>query len=78
MPDPAQARVRSAIRELAANPRPVGAIKMKGFGRRNVYRIRVGQYRVAYEIHDRKLLVIVAAAGSRGHIYSLLNRRLGK
>ncbi len=71
---PDQAKVREAIRSLADQPRPSGASKLAGYA--DVYRIRVGQYRVAYKIHDRELIVLVVAAAERGSIYRLLKRRL--
>jgi mRNA interferase RelE/StbE len=46
--------VLSAINDLAENPRPQGYRKLKG---RKGYRIRVGDYRVIYEIFDNILLI---------------------
>ncbi len=40
---------------------------MRGF--ENQYRIRVGDYRVIYEIHDRVLLVLVVEVGNRRDVY---------
>ena len=40
-------RVRDAIRNLASNPRPIGSLKLTG---RAGWRIRIGVYRVVYEI----------------------------
>lgn len=73
LPEPTRGRVIQAISELSENPRPAGVRKMDGY--KNLYRIRVGQYRIAYEIHDKVLLVLVAAAGNRDKIYKLLKRR---
>ena len=69
----ARTHIFSAIVALAENPRPVGFKKMEGY--RNLYRIRVGQYRIVYEIDDKASLVIVAAVAARGKIYHLLKRR---
>ena len=55
-----------AIIKLANNPRPNGCKKLKG---RPGYRIRVGNYRVIYEIIDRQLLITVVALGHRKDIY---------
>jgi mRNA interferase RelE/StbE len=74
LPEPTKSRVIASIGTLVDNPRPSGARKMEGF--KNMYRIRIGQYRVAYEIHDKVLLVLVAAAGNRDKIYRLLKRRM--
>ncbi|MCC8108166.1 MAG: type II toxin-antitoxin system RelE/ParE family toxin [Planctomycetes bacterium] len=73
LPEPAQTRVIAAIDALAENPRPNGIRKM--VGSKNLFRIRVGQYRVVYEIHDSILTVLIAAAGNRATIYRLLKRR---
>mgnify|MGYP001120133779 CR=1 FL=1 len=50
-------RLRVAIRELADEPRPHGVRKIKGTER--AYRIRVGSYRVVYEIYDDENLVLL-------------------
>lgn len=72
----ARSRVISTIRALAGNPRPQGAIKMEGF--KNAYRVRVGSYRIGYQIHDSRILVIVTTIGDRKEIYPLMKRRLRK
>ena len=72
---PDQAKVRDAIRSLATQPRPAGMSKLAGYA--DVYRIRIGNYRVVYKIRDRELIVLVVAAAERGGIYRLLRRRLG-
>jgi mRNA interferase RelE/StbE len=46
----------NSIDRLAQDPRPNGCKKLKG---RNAYRIRLGNYRIIYEIQDRILLVEV-------------------
>jgi mRNA interferase RelE/StbE len=55
------------IFELAENPRPFGCIKMSGFD--NLYRIRVGVYRVIYTIEDNILTVEVVKVDHRSGIY---------
>jgi mRNA interferase RelE/StbE len=40
--------------------------KLKG---RSAWRIRIGDYRVIYEIHDREWQVIVITVGHRGEVY---------
>jgi mRNA interferase RelE/StbE len=60
------APVLSAINDLAENPRPQGYRKLKG---RKGYRIRVGDYRVIYEIFDHVLLIEVVDLGHRKDIY---------
>jgi mRNA interferase RelE/StbE len=52
--------------ELESNPRPPDVKKLKG---RNAWRIRVGDYRVIYEIHDRELHILVITVGHRREVY---------
>ncbi|QQS19161.1 type II toxin-antitoxin system RelE/ParE family toxin [Candidatus Saccharibacteria bacterium] len=60
-------RVMSAIEGLAYKPRPSGVKKMHGF--QSVYRIRVGDYRVIYEIKDGFFVVLILEIGHRKHVY---------
>ena len=66
IPQQEQYKIREAINNLAANPRPSGCKKLKG---RPAWRIRVGVYRVIYEISDRKLIITVINIGHRKDIY---------
>lgn len=61
-----QPRIIDAIRALAFDPRPAGCKKLSG---RPAFRIRIGSYRVIYEIHDGRLLVIVITIGNRKDVY---------
>ena len=63
----AQRRVQAAIELLAADPRPKGAKKL--VGGHGEWRVRTGDYRIVYEIHDNVLLVLVIAVGHRREIY---------
>ena len=58
--------IKASIADLADNPRPYGYKKLKG---EDAYRIRVGDYRVIYEIDDGKIIVIVVSVGHRKDIY---------
>ncbi|MBD2298088.1 type II toxin-antitoxin system RelE/ParE family toxin [Nostoc sp. FACHB-87] len=62
-----QERIQIKIDELVIEPRPNGVKKLKG--EENLYRIRVGDYRVIYEIFDDVLLVSVVEVGHRSNIY---------
>ncbi len=62
-----QGRLREAIWALPENPRPHGCKKLKGAA--GYYRIRVGDYRVAYEIQDEVLVVLVLKVGHRQGFY---------
>jgi mRNA interferase RelE/StbE len=61
-----EVRVLAKLSELEANPRPPGCKKLKN---RDAWRIRVGDYRVIYEIHDKVLQVIVVTVGPRREVY---------
>jgi mRNA interferase RelE/StbE len=63
---PDYAKVVAAVKELAANPRPHGYKKLKG---RPGYRVRVGDYRIIYNIQDNILTVFVLVIGNRRDIY---------
>lgn len=55
-----------AIAALATNPRPPGCIKLTG---RDGWHIRIGDFRVIYEINDSELLIAVVQVGNRRDIY---------
>ena len=59
-------RIIAALQNLANDPRPTGSKKLAN---RPAWRIRIGAYRVIYEIHDRELMVLVVATGKRSEIY---------
>ncbi len=61
-----QERIIEAIRSLADEPRPHGCKKLSG---RDAWRIRVGNYRVIYEIRESKLVVLIVDIGHRKEIY---------
>ena len=61
-----RSRIISAIRDLAHDPHPRGSKKLSG---RAAWRVRAGDYRVIYEIHDDRLVVLVVAIGHRRDIY---------
>ena len=59
-------RISRNINQLAANPRPSGCEKLKSY---EAYRIRVGDYRVVYKVHDDVLIVLVIGIGHRSKVY---------
>ena len=67
LPKPDQRRVMAAIADLADTPRPDGVRKIVGAD--SAYRIRVGDYRIVYEIHNRVLTVYVVRVGHRKDVY---------
>lgn len=60
-------RIQLQIDDLAIEPRPNGVKKLKG--KDESYRIRVGDYRVIYDIYDDVLLVNVVEVDHRNKIY---------
>ncbi len=64
---PVRVRVLAAIGRLAADPRGASSVKaLKGSDR---YRLRVGDWRVIYTLHDDMLLILVLKVGHRGAVY---------
>lgn len=61
-------RIRAAIRSLADEPLPSGAVKLTAFDP-PAWRLRVGYYRIVYEIYDDELLVVVVNVAPRGEVY---------
>lgn len=52
-----------AVRALGGEPRPVGVRKIRGS--QNAWRIRVRDYRVVYEVHDDRSLVVIIKVDRR-------------
>jgi mRNA interferase RelE/StbE len=67
LPGHRQAQLRKQIDSLAENPRPRGVIKLAGD--ENLYRVRVGDYRIIYQIQDKVLVVLVVKIGHRREVY---------
>ena len=57
LPAAARRRLAGPITELARNPRPVGCRKLRGS--QQTWRIRVGPYRVVYDIHTVTSLIVI-------------------
>ena len=64
---PEQIRVLRAVRGLAATPYPRGCRKLRGY--EDVFRIRVGTFRVLYSVEAKRVLVIILKVGQRRDIY---------
>ncbi len=64
-----QATIAEKILDLETNPRPINCKKLKGPSHPPAYRIRIGDYRVVYTIHDHVLLVLIVTIGHRKNIY---------
>lgn len=60
-------RVVDAIQALAAQPCPPGSRQLSGYD--DVYRIRVGPYRVLYSVDGRRIVVVILKVGHRRDVY---------
>ena len=67
LPKQVQLRLKPRLDSLRDNPRPHGAEKMAG--EEELYRLRVGDYRVIYQIRDQALVVLVVKIGHRKDVY---------
>jgi mRNA interferase RelE/StbE len=70
LPDELGERILARIRPLAKTPRPSGAKKLKG--KWGLWRIRVGDYRVVYEVHDETRSVEISYIRHRREVYRQL------
>jgi mRNA interferase RelE/StbE len=67
IPDTTYRRIVKRIERLESMPRPLDTLKLKGHERR--WRIRVGDYRVLYEIHDANRVVVIFRVVHRKEAY---------
>jgi mRNA interferase RelE/StbE len=67
LPRADQIRVIRVISALATDPRPPGCRKLSVYD--DVFRVRIGRYRVLYAIEDRRLVIIVLKVGDRKDVY---------
>ena len=67
LPRPDQRRVQAAIDLLSETPRPPGCVALTS--ENSTYRVRAGNYRIVYEVHDQVLLVQVVRVGHRRDVY---------
>jgi len=65
LPKKDRQRVVTKIQGLAQDPRPPGCEKLSGH---DLYRVRQGNYRVLYTVHDAELVVIISI-GHRREVY---------
>jgi mRNA interferase RelE/StbE len=66
----AAGRIIKAIQKLATDPRPPGCRSLVGY--ENLWRVRVGDYRVVYTIVDDELVVLVVRVAHRSEVYRTL------
>ena len=67
LPDRVYSRIAPRIDSLRENPRPHGCVKLAGATRE--YRIRIGDYRVRYEVDDEEATVVLVACEHRKDVY---------
>lgn len=60
-------RIQAVLELLAENPRPPAATRLVGGA--GEWRVRTGDYRVVYEIHEGRLLILVLRMGHRRDVY---------
>ena len=61
-------KVDERILALADNPRPHGAIILKGTDH-SLWRVHAGDYRILYEIKNQQLVVVIVDVGNRRDVY---------
>jgi mRNA interferase RelE/StbE len=69
-----QIRILKRINSLALNPRPYGYKKLM---KRDEYRIRQGDYRIIYSIHDDELLIWIIKVDRRDDVYRVSEEKAG-
>lgn len=60
-------RVAEAILELASDPYPRGSRQLSGYD--DVFRVRVGLYRILYSVAKTRLVIIILKVGHRKDVY---------
>jgi mRNA interferase RelE/StbE len=68
LPSPVKQRLQIAINHLKTDPRPIGSIKLKGSD--DLYRLRVGDYRIVYQIDDEIKTVVITRVRHRRDVYN--------
>lgn len=67
LPQADQRRVARAMLALADDPFPRGSRKLVGY--EDVFRVRVGRYRILYSVSEKSLIILVLKIGHRKAIY---------
>ena len=67
LPQDVRDRALKQILALKENPRPHGCVKLKGY--ENEYRVRIGDYRIRYEVRDAELVVLLLHCKHRKNAY---------
>ena len=76
LPRGTQESIRDRIRGLMDDPRPPGTARLqKQQPGENYHRLRVGDYRIVYDIRDDDRVVRIVLVGHRRDVYAMLGRR---
>jgi len=67
LPKAIQERLQVKIGALATEPRPPGTVALQGI--KGLLRLRVGDYRIIYQVDDDILIVLVVEVGHRREVY---------
>lgn len=67
LPTQVRSRIGGRLDALSGNPRPSGCEKLSGED--DLYRVRVGDYRIVYQVADKVLVVLVVTIGHRDDVY---------
>ena len=67
LPSDMYGRIMRKLDAIEENPRPVGVEKLAGA--EDLYRVRMGDWRIVYAIRDRELVVFVIRIGHRREVY---------
>ncbi len=62
-----RSRIEKAIDQLSENPFPIGHRKI--VGQENIYRVRIGGWRIIYEVEKGKLIILIIEIAPRGKAY---------
>ncbi|MDE2976996.1 MAG: type II toxin-antitoxin system RelE/ParE family toxin [Acidobacteriota bacterium] len=62
-----QRRIAATMLSLAKNPRPRGCRKLIGYD--DVFRVRVGRYRLLYSVSDETVVIVILKVGHRRDVY---------
>lgn len=69
LPRVAQLQLAAGIDVLAQEPRPEGATLLSGTGSERIWRVRVGAYRILYQVLDEALVILVVRVADRRDVY---------
>ena len=73
IPQPAALTILQALTPLGDDPRRPDANVKKLTGYEDRYRLRVGNYRVIYDVTDKELVILVVGVGHRREIYRAMS-----